>query len=316
MGIAKWKCANFGNCTKADSQEQFEIADGGLHPTCECGSALVPVGGKRSPWPALAAVAVLVVAVVVVGLVLLLKKSPPPAPAKTDAVIIVDGQILNPVLVRIPGWLGEWAAGFSNSNNVLSLGLWGCRPVEPNGAIRTPLRNYSPTLTPLGDFKKLQIPNGPRPDQWPEALKKGSPSYDLFSNLKAVLHETRWDSPTNRFLLVITETSAFPKSSENNSARIDEQELKKLADEAHVRVFAIHIIVASDLMADDQRLAEQQLRALCDNGGQNSYYAVQKSIAQGRSVEGEPELVTAYLDGLRTAFGQILEQFLEPPRKP
>jgi hypothetical protein len=317
MGITKWKCANFRNCPKADSREEVEIADGGLHPTCECGSALVPVGGKRSPWPALVIVAVLVVIVVVAGLILVLKKSPAPpplSPAKTSVAIVVDGQILNPVMVRTPAWLGEWAAGFSTSNNVLSLGLWGCRPVEPNGDIRTPLRNYAPTLMPLADFKKLQIPKAPKPDQWPEALRKGNPSYDLFSDLKSVLRETRWDSPTNRFLLIITETSAFPKSSENNSARIDEQELRKLADEAHVKVFAIHVIVPSDLMADDQRLAEQQLRALCDNGGQNSYYAVQKSTMQGRGGEGEPELVTAYLDGLKTAFGQILGRVLESPK--
>jgi len=281
---------------------------------------LEPVSPPEPSWKRLAK-KLAVAAVPALTLVLIwwyvkTHQPPPPPPAKTSVAIVVDGQILNPVMVRTPAWLGEWAAGFSTSNNVLSLGLWGCRPVEPNGDIRTPLRNYAPTLMPLADFKKLQIPNAPKPDQWPEALKKGSPSYDLFSNLKSVLRDTRWDSPTNRFLLIITGTSAFPKASENNSAKIDEQELRKLADEAHVKIFAIHVIVPTDLMSDDQQLAEQQLRVLCDNGGQGSYYAVQKSIMPGHGREGDPELVTAYVDGLKTAFGQILEQLFEPPHKP
>ncbi len=324
MGSTKvYQCKNIeGKCPLALDFEKIEITEGAKFVCplrrAECEKNLELIRPPQAPWKRL--LKKLVIAAVPVLAIILIwwyvrGHQPPPSPtAKTSVVIVVDGQILNPVMVRTPSWLGDWAAGFSHSNSVLSFGLWGCRPVETNGEMRTPLRNYAPTLMPLEDFRKLQISSAPKPDQWPEALRKGSPSYDLFSDLKAILHETRWDSPTNRFLVIITETSAFPKSSEKNTAGIDELEVKRLADEAHVRVFAIHVIVPSDLMADDQRLAERQLRAVCESGGRNSYYAVQSSAALGRSTEGELQMVTAYVDGLKAAFGQILERFLEPPR--
>jgi len=321
----QYRCTNEeGKCPNYTDPTKIVTVGGAEKFVCPCGLAncekdyLKPVSPPEPPWKRVVKIlAIAAVPVLAIGLIwwyVRTHQPPPPPPAKTSVVVVVDGQILNPVMVRTPGWLGDWAAGLSNSNNVLSFGLWGCRPVEANGDIRIPLRNYSPALMPVEEFKKLRIPSAPKPDQWPEALRKGNPSYDLFSHLKAVLHETRWDSPTNRFLVVITETSAFPKSSDNNSARIDEQEIKKLADEAHVRVFAIHVIVPSDLMADDQRMAEQQLRALCGNGGRDSYYAVRKSATQSGSAEGEFEMVTAYVDGLKAAFGQILEKVVESRR--
>src|ERR1035437_5127218 len=41
MPLAKWKCVNLGNCPKADSGAEFEMAAGGHEPKCdECGSPL------------------------------------------------------------------------------------------------------------------------------------------------------------------------------------------------------------------------------------------------------------------------------------
>lgn len=243
-------------------------------------------------------------------------RQPPPAPpSKASVVVVIDGQLLNAVMVRTPGWLGERAASVPDSDKTLSLALWACRPVEPNGEIKTALRNYSPTLMSLADFKTLKIPIAPKPDLWPENLRKGSPNYDLLSNLKAILQETRWDSPTNRFLIIITESSAFPKSSEKNTARIDEQEVKKLADQANVKICAVHVLVPNELMADDQRLAEQQLRVLSEDTGRYHYYPVHKSSDPVPNTDSEFEMVTAYADGIKAAFGQILDQVAEGSRK-
>jgi len=217
-------------------------------------------------------------------------------------------------MVRTPEWLATAAASLPDSQVAVSLGLWGCRPVEPDGTVKTPLRNYSPTLMAPADFKTLQIPSAPKPELWPENLRRGSPSYDLFSNLKAVLEETHWDSSTNRYLVIITESSAFAKSSGKNSAGLDEQQVKNLADADKVRICAIHVLVPSDLMADDQRTAEQQLRVLSDNGVR-CYYPVHKSSNLKPSAESDFEMVTAYADGIKAAFGQILGGVVEGSRK-
>ncbi len=317
MALAKWKCVNLGNCPKADSQEEFEIAAGEHEPTCECGGALLRVGRARSRLSKLL-VAVSLTLAVIVGVVLISKRSPTPSPSppsKASVVVVIDGQLLNAVMVRTPEWLGERAASFPNSEKALALGLWACRPLEPNGEIKTALRNYSPTLMPLADFKTLQIPIAPKPELWPENLRKGSPSYDLLSNLKTVLQETRWDSPTNRFLVIVTESSAFPKSSGMNAGRIDEQEVKKLADQANVKICAVHVLVPNDLLADDQRVAEQQLRVLSEDGGRYYYYQVHKSSDPAANTGSEFEMVTAYAGGIKAAFGQILDQVAEGSRK-
>lgn len=144
---------------------------------------LEPVSPPEPPWKRLIKkLAVVVVPVFCIALIwwYVSGRQPPPAPpSKASVVVVVDGQLLNAVMVRTPGWLGERAASVPDSDKTLSLGLWACRPIEPNGEIKTALRNYSPTLMSLADFKTLQIPIAPKPDLWPENLRKGSPSYDL-----------------------------------------------------------------------------------------------------------------------------------------
>ncbi len=303
-------CPNYINSTviTIGGTEKFECP---LHlANCET-EHLEEVALPEPPWKRLVKKMVLValplVCVALAWWYVRGHQPPPPPPAKTSVVVVIDGHLLNAVMVRTPGWLAEQAGSLTNSQVLLSFGLWGCRPIEPDGEIRLPFRNYVPKLLPLADFRNLQIPSGPKPDVWPEALRRGSPSYDLLSNLKSVLQETLWESSTNRLLLIITESSAFPSSSEKNSARIDEQQVRKLADDANVRICAIHVLVPNDMMKEDQGIAEQQLRVLSANGNRPSYFPVYKSVDKDPA-KSDSELVSAYEDGIKAAFSQILDQ--------
>jgi len=68
MSLAQWKCVNLGNCSKADSQKEFQLAVGEHEPACEeCGGVLLRIGKKPSVLPKLV-LAVVVLCAIVAGI--------------------------------------------------------------------------------------------------------------------------------------------------------------------------------------------------------------------------------------------------------
>ena len=233
---------------------------------------------------------------------------PPHKDYTNDFVIITDGgPLLNALLVSTPTFLGDAARKFKQP---LAIGLWACRPLEPDGKRRTSLRNYTPTLLAADEFRKLNIPAAPAGNDLPPELQATEKlSYDLFSGLATVINEMRWTSPSNRHLVVLTGSSAIPKGDNANGLRLGAEDVRQLAAQKNVKLYAIHVIIPEASLRLDQDLTQNQLEALCAvSAGSGGLFTIRSSLT---GLDGRR--ASAYEGELKSVFSKLLESVVPAP---
>lgn len=121
-------------------------------------------------------------------------------------------------------------------------------------------RNFTPEL--VSDQELIEIVA----NELEEATESSGPyAEDVFAGVKLALDDTRWNERSLRFMVLIGDASAHESDHPHSTTGLNAEELRRLADEANVSFFAIHLL--EERARSDHPKAETQFSTLASNPG-------------------------------------------------
>jgi hypothetical protein len=181
----------------------------------------------------------------------------------------------------------------------LRFGIVGYRDSLTITDIEYDVRNFTPELLPVADFRDLL-------DR--EVVKKaevGSEDHpeDVFAGMEAGIGSA-WSPSGARIIILIGDASSHPVGHPKNSRGLSEASVRQLADEQNVYVASIYI--TSPEAADDLALARPQFEAMSSGSGEA---AVAFNIIDAAPSTGTEGGAPGLEKSLRTIMGNLAEAF-------